>query len=184
MQHKLKYTLILIFILTLSSFSCGEKNKEKDSAGVAAKEVKWETISKGLKNAEQLKKPVLIYFYTDWCIYCKKMNSEVFNDSEVSEYMNENYISVRVNPEKESEQIEIMGKKISPAQLMAYTDSSGFPTTLILDEERKPVTTLPGFIEKKTFLPILKFLNEKCYQKKISLDDYIKNPELCKAKKV
>ncbi|PKL18292.1 MAG: hypothetical protein CVV49_06825 [Spirochaetae bacterium HGW-Spirochaetae-5] len=184
MHHKLKYTLALILLLAVSSFSCGEKNKEKDSSGGAIKEVKWETISKGLKNAEQLKKPVLIYFYTDWCIYCKKMDSEVFNDSEVSGYMNENYISIRVNPEKESQPIEIMGEKISPAQLMAYTDSSGFPTTLILDEERKPVTTLPGFIEKKTFFPILEFLNEKCYQKKISLDDYIKNPELCRSKKV
>jgi thioredoxin-related protein len=184
MQHKLKYTLALIFILAISSLSCGEKNKEKDSAGGAVKEVKWEKISDGLKNGVTQKKPVLIFFYTEWCIYCKKMDSEVFNDSEISEYMNQNYISVRLNPEKESETIEIMGEKISPAQFMAYTGSNGFPTTLILDEEKKPVTTLPGFIEKETFLPILKFLSEKCYEKKISLDEYMKNPELCRAKKV
>jgi thioredoxin-related protein len=182
MMHKFKYIPALILILAISSFSCGENSKNNGSAGNVNKEIKWEKISEGLKNAKELKKPVLIYFYTDWCIYCKKMDSEVFNDPEISEYMNENYISMRVNPEKEGELVEIMNEKITPAQLMAYTGSKGFPATLVLDEEKKPVTTLPGFIEKKTFLPILKFLNEKCYQKKISLDDYIINPELCRAK--
>jgi len=181
MQNKIKLILPILLILLLSSFSCKENSKEKNI--VKIQEVKWEKIQDGLKNAASLKKPVLIFFYTEWCIYCKKMDSEVFSDPETSEYINENFISMRVNPEKESEIIEIMGEKITPAKLMAYTGSNGFPTTLFLDEANKPVTTLPGFIEKGTFLPILKFLNEKCYQKKISLDDYIKNPELCGAKK-
>lgn len=180
MQNKIKYILPVLLIFLLGSFSCKENSKEKDIVKIQG--VKWEKIQDGLKNAASLKKPVLLFFYTEWCIYCKKMDSEVFNDPETSEYINENFISIRVNPEKESETIEIMGEKITPAKLMAYTGSNGFPTTLFLDEASKPVTTLPGFIEKGTFLPILKFLKEKCYQKKISLDDYIKNPELCSAK--
>ena len=28
-------------------------------------------------------RPVLIYFYTDWCVYCKKMDRNAFKDPEV-----------------------------------------------------------------------------------------------------
>jgi thioredoxin-related protein len=66
---------------------------------------------------------------------------------------------------------------------MSYTGSKGFPTILFLDSRKKPVTTIPGYVEKKTFLPILKYLKEECYESKISLDSYIQNPELCRAKK-
>lgn len=184
MTNKKKYIPILLFIIFSGTFSCKENNNESISANNNYKEITWEETSDGLKNAASLKKPVLMFFYTEWCIYCKKMDSEVFQDPEISKYLNENFISMRVNPEKENKLIEIMGQKITPAQLMAYTGSNGFPTTLFLDEEKKPVTTLPGFIEKKTFLPILKFLKGKCYQDKISLDDYMKNPDLCRAKKV
>jgi len=181
MTSKTKYTLALAFIFLTSSFSCTKESEKVVSSN--NKEIKWEKISDGFNNAGSLKKPVLIFFYTEWCIYCKKMETEVFEDPDVTEYMNNNFTSIKINPEKENETIEIMGEKITPAKIMAYTGSNGFPTTLFLDAERKPVTTLPGFIEKKTFLPILKYLKEECYQGKLSLDDYIKNPDLCRAKK-
>jgi len=54
---------------------------------------------------------------------------------------------------------------------------------LFLNNKKKPVTTIPGYIEKGTFLPMLKYLKAECYENKISFDNYIKNPDLCKAKK-
>jgi len=184
MSNKLKYIFTMFLILLISCFSCKENSSDKVSAKNGDESVRWEKISEGLKNAELQKKPVLMFFYTEWCIYCKKMNSEVFSDPEISRYMNENFISMRINPEKDSETIELMGQKIPPAKLMSYTGSNGFPTTLFLTDKKKPLTTIPGFVEKGTFLSILKYLKEECYENKVSLDDYIKNPDLCRAKKI
>jgi len=184
MSNKIKYIFTMFLILLISCFSCKENSNDKVSAKNSDAAVRWEKISGGLENAKIQKKPVLMFFYTEWCIYCKKMDSEVFSDPEVSRYMNENFISMRVNPEKDNETIELMGQKIPPSKLMAYTGSNGFPTTLFLDNKKKPVTTIPGFVEKETFLSILKYLKEECYENKVSLDDYIKNPELCRAKKI
>ncbi len=181
MSYRIKYTFITLLILIISGFSC------KDNNNISAKNedltVKWETISGGLKNAELQKKPVLIFFYTEWCIYCKKMISEDFGDPEIAQYLNENFVSVKANPERDNDSFEIMGEKIPPAKLMSYTGSRGFPTLLFLNSRIKPVTTIPGFVEKNTFLPILKYMKNECYESKISIDNYLKNPDLCKPKK-
>jgi len=178
---KCLYTII--FFILLNIVSCKENSEEKASAQSISSGIKWEKINTGLENTKKLKKPALIFFYTEWCIYCTKMTSEVFNDPEISQYLNDNFISIKINPEKDNDQVEIMGEKVSPSKLMAYTGSRGFPTTLFWDKNKKPVTAVPGFIEKKTFLQLLKFLKEECYIYNISLKDYMNKPELCKAKK-
>ena len=180
MSYKIKYIFTSLLILLISGFSCKENSGNNVSANIA---IKWINFSEGFKSIEPQKKPALMFFYTEWCIYCKKMDSEVFSDPEISQYMNENFISIRINPEKESETIEIMGKKVTPAQLMAYTGSRGFPTTLFFDSKKKPVTTLPGFVDRKTFLSVLKYIKGECYEEKVSFDDYTKNPDICRAKR-
>ena len=183
MPAYIRYIYTIFIFILLSNFSCKENSSEKVSAQNIETGIKWEKINTGLDNITKLKKPALMFFYTDWCIYCTKMTSEVFNDPEISQYLNQNFISIKVNPEKDSETVEIMGEKMSASKLMAYTGSTGFPTTLFWDKNKKPVTTVPGFIEKKTFLPILKYLKEECYEKNISLKDYMNKPDLCKVKK-
>lgn len=182
MTVKMKYIIpALIFI---SIFSCKQSSSDNSQLQSTAKHVTWSSLSDGLKNAELQKKPAVIFFYTEWCIFCKKMDSEVFEDREVLQYMNENFVSIRVNPEKSGETIDIMGEKVSAAKLMSLTGARGFPTLLFFDSKKKPVTTLPGFVEKKTFLNILKYLKNECYESGIKIDDYIKNPEKCSSRKI
>jgi thioredoxin-related protein len=182
MFYKIRYFFTILLILFFSNFSCKENNNEKVTARGMESATKWEKLNTGLENIKKLKKPAMMFFYTDWCVYCKKMNSEVFSDPEVSLYLNENFISIRVNPEKENDTIEVMGDKITASKLMELTGSNGFPTTLFWDKTKKPVTTVPGFIEKEKFLQILKYLKDECYENKISINDYMKNPDLCRKK--
>ena len=46
-------------------------------------------------------KPILIDFYTDWCTYCKKMDKEVFANSEVIAKLNDSFYPVRFDAESE-----------------------------------------------------------------------------------
>lgn len=183
MSKYTRYIYTAFLFVLLNNFSCKDNSNDKISAQNIETGIKWEKINAGMSNIKKLNKPALMFFYTDWCIYCTKMNSEVFSDPEISQYLNENFVSIKVNPEKDNETVEIMGEKISPSKLMSYTGSTGFPTTLFWDRNKKPVTTVPGFIEKKTFLQILKYLKEECYESNISLNDYINKPDLCRIKK-
>ncbi len=53
-----------------------------------------------IEEATKQNKPVFIYGYTDWCGYCKKMNKSTFQEKEVNEYMNANYINLSYDMEK------------------------------------------------------------------------------------
>ena len=44
-------------------------------------------------------KPVLIFFHTEWCSYCKKMLRETFRNKEVIEKLNSEYYAVEFDAE-------------------------------------------------------------------------------------
>jgi len=44
-------------------------------------------------------KPVAIFFYTDWCVNCKKLREEILAAPMVKEFVSENFLAVKINPE-------------------------------------------------------------------------------------
>lgn len=65
----------------------------------------WRSGAIGFDEAKRLAavsgRPVILYFRTDWCGYCKKFESETLADQSVKATMS-NAIKVRVNPESDS----------------------------------------------------------------------------------
>lgn len=50
--------------------------------------------------AKAQNKPVFIFFYTDWCDYCKQMESKTFADPQVVE-ISRHFINIKLNAERE-----------------------------------------------------------------------------------
>lgn len=44
-------------------------------------------------------KPVFLYFHTDWCTYCRKMEAEVFTKPIIISALSENYYAVKFDAE-------------------------------------------------------------------------------------
>ncbi|MDH4226417.1 MAG: thioredoxin family protein [Deltaproteobacteria bacterium] len=55
------------------------------------------------------KKPVLVYFYTDWCPYCKKLESSVLSSPDVVNALKD-VKKVRINPEKGKDEYTLATK--------------------------------------------------------------------------
>jgi thioredoxin 1 len=134
-MQKITLTLTLICLL---SMACSTKKKTTkivkmptDEVSEAPKEItsSWAFVENSTKNLETIlnqaqaeKKLVFIDAYATWCGPCKLMDREVFTHSPTALFFNDNFISYKVNIEKEN----------GPTLKLLY-DINGLPTLLFLD---------------------------------------------------
>ncbi len=111
-----------------------------------AKDVDWKRdYDDALKLAKSEKKMVMIDVYTDWCGWCKKLDKDVYSDKKVQEKLAKSFISVKINPEKNS-----ANKKV--AQQFGVR---GFPNIIFVDGDGKKVNGIGGYVPADDFLKVL-----------------------------
>lgn len=125
-----------------------------------AEEIVWQKFDRGLEMAKEQKKNIFLYFHAEWCSYCIKMEKTTFQTPLVVDYINKNFISIKVDSDRE--------KKIS-------TDYNvrGLPTLWFLKSDHTKISNLPGYVDGKTFGTILKFINTDSYEQ-MSYNDFKK----------
>lgn len=82
-----------------------------------------------------------------WCGPCNAMNSNVFSTKEVGEFINSNFIPVKIDIDTEQGRI-----------LAAEYDVKGVPTMLILDSKMNLLGRTVGYRSKEQFLSDMKRL--------------------------
>lgn len=124
----------------------------------------WSDFDDGIKQAKKQNKKVMIDIYTNWCGWCKKLDKEVYANKNVSKYLSDNYISIKLNAES-GKKINFKGKEYTEQQLAAALGATGYPTIVFLKSNADLITKLGGYVESERFLNILKFLGEDHYEK-------------------
>ncbi len=147
-----------------------------------AAEKEWLNFNEGMKKAKQEKKFVLVDFYTDWCHWCKVMDQKTFQDPAVAKKLQQSFVTVRLNPEKKGESVTYLDKTYTNAQFSQAFGVTGYPSLAFLDSQGKVITMVPGYVEAKEFIQILNFIDQRCYEKQVSYEDFKKNGS-CKAQK-
>ncbi|MCX8057186.1 MAG: thioredoxin fold domain-containing protein [Ignavibacteria bacterium] len=168
MKTKILPILSIALILIISYFALtanGNSNNSNDKA-------KGKSFEEILKLAKKDNKKVLINVYADWCSWCKKMEKDTYPDSEVQKELNRNYYLYRLNGESK-ETIEYDGRKWTKAELTAAFGIRGFPATIFLNSNSKPITVLPGYVDAKTFASILKYIGDDLYTK-MTFEEFMK----------
>ena len=65
----------------------------------AQTEIDWLNFEQLEVKLKEEPKPILIYFYADWCAYCKKMDRHAFKDQKVIELLAKDFYAVKMNAE-------------------------------------------------------------------------------------
>jgi len=101
----------------------------------------WEkSWDRAFKRARSEDKVVMVEFYAEWCVWCKRMESTTFRSSEVVDLLAAGAVPLRLDAEREG--------KI----LAGRFNVQGFPTILFLDPDEREVGRVPGFMEAADFV--------------------------------
>jgi thioredoxin-related protein len=126
-------------------------------------ELSWKSFDEGATLARAEHKKLLVDVYTDWCTWCKKMDREVYTDEKVAGPLTTNYVLVKLNAES-AKQLTYNGRTVTETQFARAMGVTGYPTTLFLDSDAKPITKVAGFIPGKDFVNIVRFIGEDQYK--------------------
>lgn len=114
-------------------------------------EINWKSYEKGMDKISEENLKGFIHFYTDWCTYCKKMNKETFSDASVVAYLNQNFVPIRINAEKQRE----VAKKYGVSR---------FPNNWFISEDSSNIGSQPGFIPPDALLKMLQYISTDSFE--------------------
>lgn len=123
--------LFVLFILLFTSCNNGQSS----SAG----NLNWNAnLEKAIEQAKKENKAVLVNFTgSDWCIWCKRLSAEVFQQKEFEEYAKKSLVLVMLDFPKDIEQTQ--ETKEYNNKLAQKYGIQGFPTILLIDGQGKLV---------------------------------------------
>ena len=85
------------------------------------------------QKARSEKKPVFLSIGYSTCHWCHVMAHESFEDQEVAELLNREYVSIKVDREERPD-VDAVYKSVC----QAMTGSGGWPLTILMTPEKKP----------------------------------------------
>lgn len=109
------------------------------TAFAAEPAISWaKSYSDAMSTAKQTHKLVMADFYTDWCVWCKKLDSDTYTDKKVIK-LSEQVVPVKVNAEKEGVTV---AKKYNV---------QGYPTILFLNDSGEVEGRIGGYMPADGF---------------------------------
>ena len=162
----LKYCLFcFLVVLTLQAHS---------------QEIHWMSWEEAAKANEKAPKKLFVDVYTEWCGWCKKMDSTTFKEAAVVEEINTNFYAIKLNAEQK-ESIFWKGEEFKwfpggrdGVNKLAHDLVDGklsYPTYVVMDAEYARILISPGYMDAPTLMKELKFAAEEHY-KTVSWETY------------
>ncbi len=175
--------LTILFISgcgTEKETSSGKEKPAQNNLYANGKSVTWHSFNEGLSLARKQEKQIIIDFYADWCKWCKVMEEKTFSHPEVQKRLARDFICVKIYTDRPREEpIQYKGREYTATQFSTAVGVRGLPTLLFMESDGDLITTIPGFIDKEIFLPLLSYMKDKCYLKKITLNEYMEGNTDC-----
>lgn len=137
----------------------------------AGDEITWYSFENAQELAKKNDKKILLFTEAAWCVYCKKMERDVFTNEKVIEAMNKFFYPVKINVDSDSP-VEFNGVKMTEAQFVEKHNLIHTPTTVFMSREGEILTKQPGFIEADPFRKMLIYIGSGEY-KQMSYEKYL-----------
>lgn len=130
-------------------------------AARAAEGIAWQALEPSFAIGKQERRKLFLYFFADWCTYCKQMERTTFRDPAVVAMLNQNFVPVRINADRE-------------AAVAARYRVQPLPTIIFLTPEGQQMSR-PGFIPAEQMMVLLRYVQTDSYRS-MSLQQFAAKP--------
>ena len=145
-----------------------------DSASIEI--LDWIPMSAALQHVSGSDKFLMIYFMSDDCPPCRKMENTTFNDEFVQLRMQDLILPVLIDPSSERS-FKYAGRMISESKAADIFNIPGYPALLFFDgQTEKYLFVHPGYVSPDTLQQIFNYLEKRIFEdNSTSLMDYLKS---------
>jgi thiol-disulfide isomerase/thioredoxin/YHS domain-containing protein len=105
----------------------------------------------GLSESQRLKRPLLLHFYADWCVPCRRMDRDVLNSPELALQLRKSFVGVKIDADQHPELL----KKYSVRSL---------PSDVVVSPDGKVLIETQGYQEKGNYVARLDRLRQRLPQ--------------------
>ncbi|MDZ7605980.1 MAG: DUF255 domain-containing protein [Cyclobacteriaceae bacterium] len=164
MSRAIQKTILSLAIVTLLyTYSFAQENQQ----------VKWYTIEQVQELVKKEPRKIYIDMYTDWCGWCKVMDSKTFTDPKIAKQLNTEFYAVKFDAEgKDPVKFKNQEFKFVPQGSRGYHELAAalmqgklsYPTSVFLDENLDLISPLPGYYPPEKLDPILQFIGGNHYK--------------------
>ena len=103
--------------------------------------LKWEKdMSVALERARNEGKPVLVNFYAEWCVWCKRLESTTLRNAKVASVLEQKVVPLSLD-------VDAWGKELSNEYGVHE-----LPTIVMLDAEGNELGRIAGYMPPDSFL--------------------------------
>lgn len=154
---------LIVLSITSYSFSAVEL-AGKSLEGAEENKILWLDFETAMEKNEKAKKPVFIDVYTNWCGWCTKMDMSTFKDKEVIEFINQNFLAVKLNAEqkegivfkKKLYEYKTYGRSgYNELAVQLLNSKMSFPSYVILSKKAVKLNTIVGYKKPKELIDLL-----------------------------
>ncbi len=139
----------------------------------AQAQVAWMSWEEAVAANEAEPRKIFVDVYTDWCGWCKRMDSGTFTDERVVELLNEHFYAVKFDAEQR-EDVTFGGKTykfesggrngVHGLAKLLLQGRLGYPTVVFLDEDIQIIQPVPGYQEADAFAKITRYFADDAYR--------------------
>ncbi len=131
-------TFAVAAMIAVLAIACNQK-KAEESTMKLTKAPYDTTFAEAKMAAANGDKPIVIDFYTDWCTWCKKLDTEVYTDPRTIDFFTNKMVLFKTNAEVDT-------------ALSHQFHISGYPTLVMTDSKGNEIDRIIGYEPTEPFL--------------------------------
>ncbi len=139
-----------------------------------APQLEWPSFPEALDRAAESGKIVLIDIWSVNCGWCRKLQSEVYTQPDLQEFVLSTFELGRLNIDLQSDSVAYRGYTLSSQMLSAGLGATATPTTIFLEPGGGYITRLQGFHAYQDFFDVLRFVGSESFRE-MSFEDFMQS---------